>query len=251
MKLIKNLKESLFFLKKYPKFFVPSMISITIWTGFYILLLDTLTSITLTNYVNTVSGSLSSLLLLILLFSPISVLIYAMYPTLVKDYEEKKSFSFKKAIRIAFQRFPQIFASMVLPSLFISFMASPFVALIIWGYIQESMYLSILGGIVTLIIFVVFTVMFYFAPTSIILKGDNVSDSFRKSWDMGKKNFSELSLIIILSLVILLIGYSIPNKLKLVGMSGFIIGRYLEGILETYLKVINPNIYLDIEEEDF
>ncbi|MFB6076292.1 MAG: hypothetical protein ABEK17_04060 [Candidatus Aenigmatarchaeota archaeon] len=251
MKLTKNLKESLLFLKKYPKFFIPSMISITIWTGFYILLLDTLTSITLTNYVDTVSNSLSPLLLLIVLFSPISVLIYAMYPTMVKDYEEKKSFSFRKAIEIAFQKFPKIFVTMVLPSLFISFMASPFVALIILGSIQGNTYLAILGGIITFIIFVVFTVMFYFAPTSIILKGNNVSDSFRKSWDIGKKNFSELSLIVILSLIILLMGYFIPNKLKIIGISGFIIGRYLEGILETYLKVINPNIYLDIEEEDF
>lgn len=246
MNLIKILKESFIFLRKYPKFFIPRLISVTIWIVFYILLLETLTSITFSNYISKLAGSIFPLGIMILIFSPISVIIYSMYPTLVKSYKRKGLFSFKKSLKTAIKKFPKAFVVIVLPVLIMTFLATPFAGIALIGYIKDVISYMIIGIISTIFIIIIFSIMFYFAPSSIIIKDIGAINSLKESWSLGKNNFKEIGIITVFSFSILVLGYLIPGSFKFAGIIGFVVGRYLQGIIGTYLIIVNPNLYLGL-----
>lgn len=250
MNLLKVFIESFEFLKKYPKFFLPKLVSVTIWNIFYVFLFETITSLKLSTYASQVSGSLGPILVMLLVFSPISVIVYSMYPNLVKSYKKNNSFSFYKSFIIAIEKFPKAMVVFATPIIITVMLITPFVSLALIGYSIGNEVFILVGAIPGIVITIIFTILFYFAPSSIIIRDIGIIESLEESWTLGRKNFKEVSMITLFSFGLLLSGYIFSGSLKTAGIIGFLFGRYIQAVFGTYLTVLNPDLYLGISDKN-
>lgn len=249
MNILKVIKESFIFLEKYPKFFVPKFISVTIWNVFYVMLFEFLTTLNLSKLVSEFASSSPAFLTMIIVFTPVSIIVYSMYPILVKSYKENNTFTFKKAFYTALRKFPKAIIVFSLPVVLGALAISPSLSVGLYGYYTGNQLLLISGAVVSFIVLVFFAVMFYFAPASLIIRDVGIKSSLKEGWGLGKKHFKEVGGIALFSFSLLIVGYFFSGYLRGASIVGFLLGRYLQALFGTYTTVLNPDLYLNVSEE--
>lgn len=104
----------------------------------------------------------------------------------------------------------------------------------------------IIGSVLSLFLMLVFSFAIFFLPIS-ITRENGLIDSFSESFDASKRNSKEVSLLMLLSLFLLGIAFSMQGVFESIGVLGFVISRFVSAVATTYLFVVSPKMYL-VEE---
>ena len=105
------------------------------------------------------------------------------------------------------------------------------------------------GAAVSLVLMLGFSFSIFFLPISIIKKSDLLK-SFSDSFNVSKKNSREVSLLMLLSLLLLGVSFSMQGVLENIGVLGFVASRFISAVATTYLFVVSPKMYLVEESEN-
>ena len=210
-----KVKEALFgsfkMLKEKPKFVLPMILPLILGVGIVGLTLAAgvpitgvpistststegvciSTSTEETYYVSTPPGwYLPSVFVLMILIFVFSILVYGMYPLMVKDHIEKKELNFKTSFLFACHKFWSLLGALLLAILIIIAISIAISFAVIAPSMSSNIPIGvIIGVIVEIIVIFLIAVFFYYIPPAIILDDLKAIEGFGRSWEVGKKNY--------------------------------------------------------------
>lgn len=224
--------------------FLPKLISVTLWNIVYLQAFYGLN-----NLKNIQPAFLFRYLGLIIPFSIISTYIFALYVNLSQQYSEDKSINLKNSLRKSLGRIIPLLIILLLIAIITSLIVSPLMLIGIYGFITQNGLLMILGASLSAIALIGCSVIFYFAPTGVALKDKSIFNSINQSLKFSRSHTTGIIAINLISGGLLLLGFISSGNLKSFGVLGFLFGRYLSGIVSTYVTIVNPYFYLDLQSK--
>lgn len=265
MDLIQIFIESLGLLSKKPRVFIPRFLT----TGLYSVYLLALAYLTLeVNRIvlsvelspEAVRGMLPLLLLylFLILISAlflyfIDLLSYAMYPSIVRDYQDGREINLRKALGEALGKWKVL---LVLEILII--LASGISSLIFFLFYvldQSIGGFMILGLLVVFLLIMGFAVLIFFVVPTAIIENKGVLDSFRNGVKLGLEYRNDLIRLNLFFLILAIITLSLgmlSNLQGIVGVSAivsFLIIRFFQALVYTYISIVNPYLFLRIKSQ--
>jgi hypothetical protein len=196
-----KVKEALFgsfkMLKEKPKFVLPMILPIILGAGILELTLATGVPITGVPISTSTTGEavappewyLAMFVLMILIFV-VSILVYGMYPSMVKDHIEKKELNLKTSFLFACHKFWSLLGASLLAILIIFgiCLAIGF-AVIVPLTLSNIPIATTIGTIIEMIVGFLIIVFFYYIFPAIIMDDLKAFEGIGKSWETGKKNY--------------------------------------------------------------
>jgi len=257
MNAISVLKESLILIKKEPKVFAPKLVTTALYS-FYAIWAASLAlrasqiadpakvDVSLMNEVFLLFGFMIALYF-------IDLVSYAMYPSIVSDYNNKKPINLFKSLLEALKSWKTIifFGFMLLMLLFTLMAAAVFIQLSIMYSAMPS--LAWITAPITVALILVVSILFFFVMPIAILERKGMVASVSESITLGLKHKNELLKVnialMVLALITMLAGFVFESTgfIALLALAGFIAIRLLQAILYTYIYVVNPYFYLKIK----
>ncbi len=272
MNLIVIFKRSLYLLKEEPKVFMPRIFTTILSTIFILyfvklglkvgLAINQATEIaknadTPANIVGVVSqfsGELSAFAWFSLFVYAMDILSYGMYVKIASDFHMKKPISLIRALGGAVNK------AKVLS--IIGIVAAIFAAIFIGIYLfLGSLYLSthsplflIAGLAMIFFALATFAFVFFFAVPIAMVENNGAKRAILKSASLGLKYKWPILRTNILFIGMVLIAMAVAVATEFHGVMAlgaviiFIFGRLIQALIYTYLSIVNPFLYLTIEE---
>lgn len=178
----------------------------------------------------------------------LDVWIASWYPVLVSEHHQRKPLSFRMAIRESAKRFSVVLPAILGFELLITVLLGVFLNTAFFLLPLEGFAFSVLVGL--LISFAV-TVALYPLLSVGVLEKKSVTGSFRRTFDLSKKNWKIFSLASFLQFAISLANFVLaflaekPEFLLL-----FWIARIGLALVATYNAVVNPKAYFAVIEKE-
>jgi len=263
MNLIELLKDSLHLLARRPKVFIPKLVT----TGLYSICIIILMKLTLE--VNKIASSVgiveqeairtmlipmlgyAALTLIFLIFIYfIDLLTYAMYPSIVRDYHEKKPISLGRALHEALKSWVVLLVLGIVIAILATSILFPFLYLM--TFIWENFYLLILISFILIIIIIIFAILVFFVIPVAVIEKKGIGHTFKESFRLSFKHKGNVLRINLMFLSLTLLTLSLGMLSELKGFSGylaitlFILVRFIQALIYTYISVINPYFYLRV-----
>ena len=250
MGLISLLKGAFTELLRDPKLFIPKFISVTIFIPPYLALAQ-ITAELARNPASAAGlvGQANTLTLIVLLMAPIWIFIDSMYPVLVQQRAEKGKLEFVAAAKHVLVRFLKIFLAFFAILVLFFVVNIPFTLLISLGMVTQMLPVVAVGIIGAVAVMFAGGILLYFVPTTIILERTGIVNAFKAGFSLSRQNFSLVFWLTLFSFAVLFLGFYAEGAFQGLGTIGFIIGRYVGGIVTVYLYVVNPSAYLELKEE--
>ena len=260
MELIELLKDSLKLLRTKPKVFIPKFVT----TALYTICILALMKITLelnelaTGFMFAERAAiiqLAGLTLLTLIFLVfiyfIDLLTYAMYPSIVSDYHNKKKISLRNALREALGSWLVLIVLGITISVMAVFIIIPFG--IFMTLVWENLYLMLFLLLLTLAIILVFAMLVFFViPVAVIEKGgftrtfrDSFKLSFKHRWSVLGINLVFLFLTLLTLAIGMLSGFQ--GSAGYLAIALFVLVRFVQAMVYTYISVVNPYFFIKIK----
>jgi hypothetical protein len=227
MKVKEALLESFSMLKERPKFVLPMIVPLVLSMGILGLTFASgvpITGVTPTGEVVASPGwYLPVVLALEMVVLVVSVLIYGMYPSMVKDRIEKKELNFKRSFLFAYHKFWSLLGATLLAVVIL--MAIMVAIIMPLAFIGSPIAIAI-GIIVGIAVIFLISVLFYYITPAIIMDDLKALAGFRKSWETGKKNYLFTLLILLIPSLIIGVLYGLPIGLPIsLGLgTGYLLG---------------------------
>jgi len=250
MGFISLLKEALDELVRNPKLFLPKLVSVTLYIPPYLMLGRITVDIARNPAMATPAmfDQTTYIMIVLLALAPVWIFIDSMYPILVQQRIEKGRLDFNEAAQHVLGKFLKILAVSILISILLTAVNLPFIALISIGLVLKLLPLLAIGLLGALAVVFASAIFLYFVPTTLIIEKIGVVDAFKTGYALSRNNFGLVFWLTLASFVVLLLGFYVEGVFGRIGEIGFIVGRYLGGILTVYLYVINPTAYLEIRK---
>lgn len=188
----------------------------------------------------------------------VDILVNAMYPVIVNQINSKKNVSLGKAFGEALEHAPRIIPLNISVILIFSLILTPFMMLIIFSKLiagTNDWLAAGIGfggmGIIGLLVFVAF----YFSNTIVVIEKRGVLQSLRKSVDLGKRYFKDVTGLSIISLLLALISMYLAFAIGGLGAgvaygAAFIVLRLVTVVLYTYQYVLSPVLYFQLHRAE-
>lgn len=106
-----------------------------------------------------------------------------------------------------------------------------------------QMLFTLAGAIVSLVLIFGFSFAIFFLPIS-ITESKGLSESFLKSFKASRQKSKEVTVLMLFSLALLGVAFSMQGVLQGLGIAGFILSRFTSAVTTTYLFVVSPKMYL-------
>lgn len=258
------MRESLDLLYKEPKMFLPNMTVAVFYAIFELILLKM--SIDLFGNPGTLSqedvrSMMSSnimVLLAILAFYPLlaalDLISYAMYPSMVSDHHKGKDISLGRAISSALKAWRIWLSIGLVIAVFVVCITPVVSAFYILYYMTRNYIYFILGALIFFAAIVLLMLSIFFVMPIGIIDNERTLASFKKSYQLGRKNKKEVISIVFFSFAVMGIAFVVGSNQAISSNSGltalavlaFMIIKMLQSTMYTYISVINPNFYLHI-----
>ncbi|MBU2560251.1 hypothetical protein KKA03_05090 [archaeon] len=272
MQLIEVFKESLKLMKHEPKVFVPRIFT-TFLNTFFVIYAASI-SLKLSRVMNRemeraggmgttpdIGRAISPFMDEILVFAAFFLLVYAvdiltygMYARIAADFHKRKSISLSRALKDA------VTGARVL--MFIGVLATIFVGLFIVIYLllgrfyistQNPLFLLLAIGVMIIAI-IAFALVFFFAVPVAMVEGRSTKDAVLKSASLGMKhkgmvikvNFLFMAMVLVAMAAVMLT--EVHGFVAVSAIILFVIARLFQAIVYTYISIVNPSLYLSIEE---
>jgi hypothetical protein len=274
MQLVEVFKESLKLMKHEPKVFVPRILMSGLYT---FLILYT------TKFVLEISRAIKSetefarqaglapdlgralsqfstevwiFFLFVVFVSIVDLLTYGMYARITSDFHSKVPVSLLRALKEAFRNMGGLLLIGTLATLFVGIFSV--ISLIFVGmyFLTQNYAFSVVALAVIAVAIVLFPIVFFLAVPIAIVEKCGAKRAILKSTSLGikhkgpvvKTNFLFLALLFITMVVVALTEFDIRNPVTLGAIILFIITRIFQAIVYTYISIVNPAIYLSVEE---
>lgn len=272
MELVDVFKESLKLMKKEPKVFVPRILTAVLYTFFVIYAASISFKISLVinremeiaksrSMAPDISSALSPFTDELLLFAAffllvyvVDILTYGMYTRIASDFHGGKPISLLRALKDAVYRAPSLFLIGFAATIFVGFFVLVY---IVFGglYIStENPLFLLLALLVMIIAIVAFALVFFFAVPVAMVERCSTKAAVLKSASIGMKhkktvikvNFLFVGLVLFAMVVVMLT--EVHGFVALGALILFIIARLFQAIVYTYISIVNPTLYLSIDE---
>jgi hypothetical protein len=274
MELIVVFKKSLVLMKAEPKVFVPRIFTTFLYTFFVLYAASISLKISLainkemeyaqnTGAAPDIAEALSPFGNEILLFAAffllvyvVDILTYGMYVRIASDFHAGKPISLLLAIKDAIYRAPSLF--------FIGFLATIFVGLFIAVYLMfgglyistQNQFFLIMALLVMLLAIVAFALVFFFAVPVVMVEKSSTKHAVLKSasvgmkhrWTVIKVNFLFVAMVLIAMITVMVTEFKGAVAVSAIVL--FVVARLFQAIIYTYISLVNPELYLSIEEAE-
>ncbi len=259
MELIELLKDSLKLLRTKPKVFIPKFVTTALYTICILVLMkitlelnefatgftfvDRATIIQLAGY------ALMTLIALIFVYF-IDLLTYAMYPSIVSDYHNKKKISLRKALRKALGSWLVLIVLGIAISVMAFFIIIPFA--IFMTLVRENLYLMLFLLLLALAITLVFAMLVFFVIPVAVIEKKGFTKTFRDSFKLSFKHRWNVLGINLVFLFLTLLTLAVGMLSGFQGSAGylaivlFVLARFVQATIYTYISVINPYFYVKV-----
>ncbi|MFH1403038.1 MAG: hypothetical protein ABIH11_02080 [Candidatus Altiarchaeota archaeon] len=257
MNTLKILAESLRLLYKQPKVFVPKLLTTFLYTVYAVLSIRLAAELYSTN----TTGELNTLAIKLVLFTVFTFLLYfmdvisyAMYPKIVKDYRSGRSISLIDSLKNAMRVWKTLLLLAIILFSFMIVISLVFGILNALGIILDTPLLTALGLLSAIIIILAFAILFFFTVPIAVLEKKTAYESMRKSFKLGLENKNMLFKVNMLFLALVITTLWLVAKAELSGETNmpaicfFITVRLIQALLNTYLNVTNPYIYVTLHD---
>ncbi|MFB6199244.1 MAG: hypothetical protein ABEJ83_00060 [Candidatus Nanohaloarchaea archaeon] len=237
---LKNLlEESLVLLLRQPKLFVPKLISSFLGSAYVIFLFE---RFLLPSLKTGVPSSSLTVLAAILGASLVLTFVGFAAPVMVASMV-KNSYGLKKSFLDTLRLFFQLVKASMLFYLLIIFISLPAV---LGVFLALKGFLSALlpGLAISLILILLVTFAAYFFPIT-LLNEEKVGEGLKESWGAAQKRSNSVGVLTLFSLMMLLFVGVLSSELRYLGYAGFLAGRILSTVINTYVFVISPRFYLE------
>ncbi|MDY6788886.1 MAG: hypothetical protein SVV03_02875 [Candidatus Nanohaloarchaea archaeon] len=223
--------------------FVPKLVIVGIWSFYWIYLANLIFNPSLVNL-----DRLSFLLGLMIIMAPFHIWVNNFYFFLVEQNKERGKTDFYKGFKEGFKKIPEAAAAFIL-SIMIGVAASiPGILVIFAGFKGGIWSLTVLGILLMVSATLIVSVMFYFTPVSVVVGEEKFFDSFKKGLNASRENRFEVSMLVMIAFILLLFANIFEGLLGVLGIIGFFIGRLFTGVIGVYVLLINPEMFLEIED---
>lgn len=240
MNLRKILAESFRMLLENPRIFAPKIVSTSISTAWIL-------SFTLMYQENlgTTGVSETGLLYLYLFSAPIIGFLGVFVSVMMADIVKKPGdVSLRRSFSNTLKRWKSLIGvstGLLLATLLISLPASTGLA----SYLLTGKILHLAAGAVfTLFLTVVLSYLIFFLPITILEK-EKVSKSLKNSLKASRQNSREVTLLLLLSTFLLVLGATMQGTLGNLGLAGFAASRLISAVTTTYLFTVSPKMYIE------
>lgn len=272
MQLIAVFKESLVLMRKEPRVFVPRIFTTILNTAF--VLYAATISLGVSRAINRgieiskstgaapdIGGSLSPLSDDLMIFAAffllvyvVDILTYAMYVTIASDFHEGKQISLVRALKNAISGARTLLLIGIVASVFVGI----FIAIyLIFGrlYISTQNMMFLLAALLVMLLAIVaFALVFFFAVPVAMVEGRGTKSAVLKSASLGMKhrgtvikvNFLFVALVFFAMVAVMLT--EVHGFIAVSAIALFILTRLFQAIVYTYISIVNPALYLSIEE---
>jgi hypothetical protein len=264
MQLIVVFKEALRLMRAEPKVFVPRILTTFLNTFFVIYAASISLNISETintGFVTDILGALSPFTDELLLFTAffllvyvVDILTYGMYARIASDFHGGKPISLLRALKDAVCRAPAL--------MLIGIAATIFVGIFILAYLllgrlylstQNPLFLLAALGVMVLAI-VAFALVFFFAVPVAMVEKRGTKEAVLKSASLGmshkgtviKVNFLFVTMVLVAMIAVMLTEFHEAVAVSAIVL--FVIARLFQAIVYTYISIVNPALYLSIEE---
>lgn len=243
------LKESLKLLIKKPKVFIPRLVT-TLLYSFYILLLGKILIDLSSGITSALWNDILSLIPFIVLLPPIDLITYAMYPSMVHDYQSGREISLLNSFKKAIRAWRVILALLILLTvLFVTFLFIMSLFSIALITTKNVLFLFLTIFIILALIIISAILLFFVVPIAVI-ENKGVIDSFRESFQLGLRHKGNLFRVNLFFMALMLITFLIVMVTNFQGILAyyaillFVITRFLQALIYTYICIINPYFYI-------
>jgi hypothetical protein len=186
----------------------------------------------------------------------VDILVNAMYPVIVNQINSKKSVSLGKAFGEALEHASKIIPLNVVVIVIFALVLTPFLVLVLYSKYWFPDSTTLATGIGLLVMGVLGILMFagfYFSNTIVVIEKRGVWASMRKSVEMGKKYFRDVTGLSLVSLVLALISMYLAFAIADLGAGlaygiAFIALRLITVVLYTYQYVLSPVLYFQLNK---
>lgn len=121
------------------------------------------------------------------------------------------------------------------------FVAIGFQASVLTGSIIYLLVTSVIAFIGIMAV----TFVVYFLPVT-LLEDVSLGKSFKLSMNTSKDNSKEVTVLLVVSVLLLIMAVLSSGMLEKLGYIGFIVGRMISTVMNTYLFVVSPKYYEEI-----
>lgn len=223
------LHSSLEMLQRKPVLFVPKLVSSTVGAIWFIGFLE--------NYGSTVHYLISMPFLIFL-----GVLVSVFVSAMVKGSDEDKENILKYSLGEIKSRAPILILTTLL-LLTVTFAISIPLSVGIFFYTLNGSFVPLfLGGGITLIVSLIFGFAIYFLPATLI-STKSTAEAFKKSFTSSNENRRDVVVLTIFSFLLLIFASASSGIGETLGYIGFVAGRLVSSIVNTYLYVVSPKYY--------
>ncbi|MEE8401266.1 MAG: hypothetical protein V3R86_03850 [Candidatus Hydrothermarchaeaceae archaeon] len=272
MHLVRVLGESLGLLKKEPKVFFPRIITSILYT-FFILYLTRIaievsfavnreigmaeslgTAPDISRALSQFSGELPLFVFFFIITFVSDVLSYGMFVVISRDFHENRKISLIRAFKDSVSRARVLFLVSVLATIFVGFFVGIY---LIFGrmYImtRSPLFLALALAVIALAV-ILFALVFFFAVPVAMVEDRGAKSAIMKSASLGIKHMRPVlmaNLLFFCMMLVVMLALVITKFQGAVAISAifvFILGRIAQVIIYTYISIVNPSLYLSIEE---
>jgi hypothetical protein len=196
--------------------------------------------------------------LLSIIISVLSLLIYGMYPSMVKNYIEKMELSFKDSFRFSYHKFWSLLGAILLAGLVVAavILAIAIPSSLLFAYTQNPA--TIVGMLIgTLIVEVTIALLiglfFYYMIPAIIMDDMKAVAGLRRSIEVAKKNYLFTLIISLIPTAIIYAIYGVfiglPMRLGATistSILSLVIGSIIVLFITTWIAIIMSYAYYNI-----
>lgn len=184
------------------------------------------------------------------------VLAYAMYPTLVDDFRHHREIRLMKALRNAVGQWRTLAAFSATVACFMA----AFIACFLLAYIK----IILTGSIILLppalllmaAVFIAFSILIFFVIPASIIERKGVIHAYRRSIRLGLAHRLPIfkTTVFFMGVSFASFGIAAVSGFKGLGaaiaFTAFLLARLMQAAAYTYMNVVNPYLYLTLEEEE-
>lgn len=229
--------ESFRVLRERPVIFLPKLFSTFLSSLMLVWLLEYLPK---TGEASVTTAVLPFIFLIALGFVGVSASL--MVASMVKH--SRKEALLKQASRDVLERWKVLFST-TLAVTAVSFLISfPAVLGVLFYRFTGNIFVIAAGAILSMCMILFLSFASYFLPVTLLEK-DSLVKGFSASLGESRQNSREVTALLLFSLLLLGVAFLSTGSLEALGYAGFVVGRLVSAVINTYFFVISPTYYLE------
>ncbi|MBN2014613.1 MAG: hypothetical protein JW778_05490 [Candidatus Altiarchaeota archaeon] len=262
------LRDSFNLLLKKPKIFLPNLFASSLYAFSELVLvkvsIDIMSMVQYSPVYPPMEDLRSSLLVFlgVLLFFPvigvIDLVTYSMYPAIVADYNSGGVVSLRKAFRDALSAW-RVWLALGVIFLFFAFFVFVLIGIFaVVAFVLNNLLILFIGAVLFIILVLLFMLVVFFVMPVGVIEKSGIVESFRESFSLGLKHPGEVVFLNVFILVVVIAAFLAGNlmgverislEITLLAVVLFLLVRFIQSIIYTYVCVVNPYFYVRVSRK--